>query len=167
MTRGIVSLRRLGPGLLQAAYAEWCAQVELLVSLGVEISHFDSHNHVHTQPQFFPVLKAVQRRYRVRRVRLSKNLYSADQPCSVALRWQKRAYNGALRAAYRTRTTDAFTELMTFERVWQSSNQPAIGDVELMVHPGAAYAGPETALLRSEWMTRLAHGAQLISYREL
>ena len=167
MSRGIVSLRRLGPGLLRAAYSEWCAQVELLLSLGVEISHFDSHNHVHTQPQFFPVLKAVQRRYGIRRVRLSKNLYSADQPCSRSVWWQKRAYNIALRAVYRTRTTARFTELMTFERVSQAPNSVPTGDVEVMVHPGAPYAGAETELLRSEWMAETMRSAPLISYREL
>lgn len=166
MTRGIASLRRVGLGLLRAAYTEWCAQVELLLSLGVEISHFDSHNHVHTQPQFFPVLKAIQRRYGIRRVRLSKNLYSADQPCSRRLLWQKHAYNAALRSLYHTRTTGTFTELMTLHRVSEAGRLPG-GDVEAMVHPGAPYAGPETALLQSDWLATVTHDGRLISYRDV
>ena len=99
---------------LKAVHEEMCAQVDLLASLGVPISHFDSHNHIHTKPFMFPALKAVQKRYGMRKVRISKNLYAPGQPMSQMLRWKKRAYNWALRNIYQTRTTDAFTELLSF-----------------------------------------------------
>ena len=38
---------------LRAIYEELCAQIERVASLGVGISHVDSHNHVHTRPCLF------------------------------------------------------------------------------------------------------------------
>jgi predicted glycoside hydrolase/deacetylase ChbG (UPF0249 family) len=152
--------------LLRAAFEECCAQIDRLADAGVHISHFDSHNHVHTRPHIFPVLKALQKRYRVRRVRLAKNLYGASQPCSLSLRWKKRAYNAALRRVYRTHTTDVFTELVTFAELCRQRT-PSYRSVEVMVHPGAAYAAEETDLLRSNWLGTQTGGVELINYRQL
>lgn len=152
--------------LLRAAYEECCAQVDLLASTGMSISHFDSHNHVHTRPHIFPVLKAVQRRYGVRKVRLAKNLYSSNEPCSRSLFWKKRAYNAALRHLYRTYTTDAFTELLTFVET-APLERGRLRSIELMVHPGASYAAPEIAVLESDWLARFGEDVKLIDYRQL
>ena len=156
------------PGLerLRAIYLELCAQVERLASLGVRISHVDSHNHVHTRPFLFPVLKEVQRRYRIRRVRLAKNFYSSDRPCPAPLLWKKRAYNWVLRSLYSTHTTDAFTEFLTFYHA-DTASQRSVGRIELMVHPGAAYAAEETAALESDWIARAGLRAHLVSYANL
>jgi predicted glycoside hydrolase/deacetylase ChbG (UPF0249 family) len=152
--------------LLRAMYDEWCAQIDRAASAGIRVSHVDSHHHVHTIPTAFPVLKAVQRRYGIRAVRLSKNLYAADQPCPRGLLFKKRVFNGALRSLYRTRTTDAFTEFLTFARLSPAATA-SCRSVEAMVHPGASYAGPEMDLLRSDWLAAGGRQRMLISYREL
>ena len=152
--------------LLRAAYQECCAQVDLLAAAGIDISHFDSHNHVHTRPHIFPVLKALQRRYRMRKVRLAKNLYGAQQSFPTWLRWRKRAYNAALRAVYPTRTTDVFTEFVTFVELCKDG-VPPYSSAEVMVHPGAANAAEETTLLRLGWPDRVKSAIELINYRQL
>ncbi len=152
--------------LLRASYEEWSAQVQRLLTLGVPITHFDSHHHVHSKPQYFPVLKAVQRRFRIRKVRLSKNLYGLDRPATPSLLRKKRAYNWALRHVYRTQTTGAFTELTTFHDLPPAQISSATS-IELMVHPAAPYARPEEDLLRSEWVERSPVPIRLISYAEL
>jgi len=152
--------------LLAAFYRELCAQVELLGSAGIEISHFDSHHHVHTQPQLLPVIKALQRRYRIRKVRISKNIYSPKQPVSPALARKKVAYNWALRNFYATRTTAGFTELLTYQAELDRGGQHC-PSVELMVHPGAPYAEEEAGLLQSDWLHSSGLYAGLISYHEL
>src|SRR5215831_11580404 len=91
---------------LRAMYDEVCAQVGRVSAFGVRISHVDSHNHIHTRPFFFPILKLVQRRFGIRRVRLSKTFYAAEQPCPAQLIWRKRAYNRMLKSVYRTCTAD-------------------------------------------------------------
>jgi predicted glycoside hydrolase/deacetylase ChbG (UPF0249 family) len=157
---------RPGPERLRAVYQELCAQIQRVASLGVRISHVDSHHHVHTRPIFFPVLKEVQRRFHIRRVRLAKNFYSSDRPCPADLLWKKRAYNWALRSMYETHTTDAFTEFLTYYHA-EATRKRSIGRIELMVHPGASYAAEETAILESDWTARTGLPVQLISYAEL
>jgi predicted glycoside hydrolase/deacetylase ChbG (UPF0249 family) len=151
---------------LRAVYRELCAQIERVASLGVCISHLDSHNHVHTRPFLFVVLKAVQKRYHIRRVRLAKNFYSSDRPCPADLVLKKHAYNWALKSMYATCTTDAFTEFLTYYQA-DATRQRSIGRIELMVHPGAAYAAEETAILDSDWTRRMGRPLQLISYAQL
>jgi len=152
------------PARLRAMYEELCAQVDRIAGLGVSISHLDSHNHVHTRPQLFPVIKALQKRYAIRTVRISKNLYAPDDPCPPSRLWAKRAFNAALRHVFRTRTTDAFTELTTFAAI--GGRYPAARTIELMVHPGASYAAKETEILRSDWVSTLPD-TELIPYDRL
>lgn len=165
LSRAIETVR---PSLarLRAVHEELCAQIDRVASLGVRISHLDSHNHVHTRPWLFPVLKDLQRRYRIRRVRLSKNFYSPQQACHTDLRWRKRAYNWALKNLYATHTTDAFTELLTYYDA-DPVRRRSIGLAELMVHPGAAHAAAETAILESDWVVRANPSVRLISYAQL
>jgi predicted glycoside hydrolase/deacetylase ChbG (UPF0249 family) len=153
-------------GRLKAIHEEMCAQIELLVSLGVSISHFDSHHHVHTRPHIFPALKAVQKRYGIRKVRISKNVYSPEQSLSKTMFLKKRAYNWALRNFYRTRTTEAFTELLTF---WQVRRHRTLGysSIELMVHPGASYAADEMSVLKSDWREDHEIPVEMINYNQL
>jgi len=158
------ALRR--PRRLAAAFREVCTQVERVASLGVRISHVDSHNHVHTRPFFFPVLKEVQRRYQIHRVRLAKNFYSSEQPCPTSLWWRKRAFNRALRSVFATHTTEAFTEFLTYYHA-PTARQRSIRQIELMVHPGAPDANDETAILESDWIARTGLPLRLISYAEL
>jgi predicted glycoside hydrolase/deacetylase ChbG (UPF0249 family) len=155
-----------GSQRLRAVYREFCAQIERVASLGVRISHVDSHHHVHTRPLVFPALKEIQRRYHIRRVRLSKNFYSPNQPCPADVFWKKRAYNWALKSIYPTLTTDAFTELLTYYHA-DAARQRSIRRIELMVHPGAPYAAEETAILESDWIARTDLPVQLISYAQL
>jgi predicted glycoside hydrolase/deacetylase ChbG (UPF0249 family) len=157
---------RLHPERLRAIYQEICAQIERVAALGVRITHLDSHHHVHTRPGFFPILKDVQRRYRIRRVRLAKNFYAPDQRCRADLRLKKRAYNWLLKSVYATYTTDAFTEFLTYYHA-DAASKRSINSIELMVHPGAAYAADETAVLERDWTTENDLRVQLISYAEL
>jgi chitin disaccharide deacetylase len=157
---------RPSPERLRAVYQETCAQIERVAALGVRITHLDSHHHIHTRPAFFPVLKEVQRRYRIRRVRLAKNFYSSAEPCRADLRLKKRAYNWALKAMFATHTTDAFTEFLTYYHA-DAARQRSVGSIELMVHPGAAYAAEETAVLERDWTTQPDLRVQPISYADL
>jgi predicted glycoside hydrolase/deacetylase ChbG (UPF0249 family) len=166
MTRPTFQAFRPTPAILSAIYAEWCAQVELLASRGIEISHLDSHNHVHTVPFLFPVLKAVQKRFGIRKVRLSKNIYSAGEPCGPLLRMKKNGYNLALRSIYKTTTTGGFTDLITFCDV-ASRRTLGYQSVEIMVHPGSKGSEAEDALLCSRWEETLRFPVVKIHYGQL
>jgi hypothetical protein len=108
----------------------------------------------------------LQRRYGIRKVRATKNLYlAADLPPAARL-WKKRAYNWALRRAPRTVITDRFTEFLTFCRFSQDE-LPPVETCELMVHPGAVSQAEETALLATGWRDGLRFKTVLINYNEL
>jgi chitin disaccharide deacetylase len=141
--RSVSNLRQLRRGIFE----EWCAQVERVAGFGVRISHLDSHHHVHTVPALLPVLKAVQRRYGIRKVRISKNLYTREQQPHRTLRLQKVLFNTALRLWVRTRTTHVFTDPQGFyeSRALIQKRQWA---VEVMLHPGDLGGPQEASLLR-------------------
>lgn len=184
MSRALIGSLRPTPTVLQAAYEEFCAQVGSLLNRGVPLTHIDSHQHVHTFAWIFPVLKAVQKRYGIRRVRCSRNIYAPGQAINPALRIKKQIFNLALRSIYCSRTTDGFTDLCALvASVSQTpSAETSLGAagksacatfptdyraIEVMVHPGARNHEGETAILRSDWLNRLPFRAELISYHHL
>lgn len=150
----------------QAILTEWCAQIDRLRALGVTLSHFDSHHHVHTVAGLFPVLKALQSRYAVRKVRLTRNLYDVGQKLRPGLRPAKGVWNMALRHIYATRTTETFTSLESFHSQVSHGYRPA-GTIELMVHPGNKDFVDETSLLAGPWIEKVEPKLELISYHEL
>jgi predicted glycoside hydrolase/deacetylase ChbG (UPF0249 family) len=153
--------------LREAIFQEWCAQVDKLQSLGLRVSHFDSHHHTHTLPALLPVLKRLQRRFNIRKVRISMNIYSRQTPArSPWLPAGKAIWNFALRHFPATTTTEGFSSLQVFCEAWRESPRQ-FGSVELMVHPGAAHFEAETKLLDSPWWEELSLSSQFISYHEL
>ena len=144
---------------------ELCAQVEHLRSLGLPVSHLDGHHHVHTIPALFPVLKAVQRRFGIRKVRRSRNLYGASELPPRTLRLKKVLFNWLLKHWYPTVTTRWFTGLEAFCEA-RIRIHGRTHSVEIMLHPGGVGALAETALLRQLGQASNFR-AQLISYNDL
>jgi len=158
-------IKAAGP-LLSAIADEWCRQIEFIGNAGVQISHLDSHQHVHTIPFVFPVLKYVQAKYGIRKVRSTRNAYRGEGTPSRGTLWAKRAFQFALTQFYRTRTTAAFMDFSTFyeravvgKQEWPSA--------EVMVHPGSSLDVEENRLLCSDWPDRLGGSVRLISYTDL
>lgn len=150
--------------MMRAIFREWCAQVETLIQLGVEPSHFDGHHHVHTIPQMLPVLRALRKRYKIDRVRISRNVYDESEHPPRSLLAKKRAFNAALRMA-RFRTTRIFTDLQTFVR--KCGDRVPAPSAELMTHPGLMAPDAEAVLLAEHWPDKLSYKVDLISYKEL
>lgn len=151
--------------MLRAIFREWCCQIETLIQLGVELSHFDAHHHVHTIPQMLPVLRALEKKYKIDKIRISRNMYDESENPSRMLLAQKWAFNSALRAAG-FRTTRIFTDLQTFVRKC-SSRSPAVSSAELMTHPGSPARDGEADLLEDHWPSKLSYHVALISYKTL
>jgi chitin disaccharide deacetylase len=156
---------RIGVPMLRAIFREWCFQIENLMRLGVEPSHLDAHHHVHTIPQMIPVLAALRRRYKINKVRISRNMYDLTERPGQLLLTKKWLYNSALRTIG-FRTTRIFTDLGTFIKLC-ASRPPRLASVELMTHPGAIPRDEEANLLESDWLGRLSYSATLVSYNNL
>jgi len=151
--------------MLRAIFREWCEQIESLMRLGVEPSHFDAHHHVHTIPQMLPVLAALLRRYKIDKIRISRNMYDQSELPGQALLTKKWVYNSALRTiGYRT--TRIFTDLLTFIKLY-AGGPPGPGSAELMTHPGSLPRNEEASLLECNWPGKLAYDVALISYKSL
>ena len=156
---------RIDVRLLRAIYREWCAQIDRVLALGIEPSHLDAHHHVHTIPQMLPVLAALRRRYKIRRVRISRNMYEDFERPSGTLLTKKRLYNHALRGLG-FRTTQMFTDFLTFIHLC-AQNRPRCRSVELMTHPGSSPGGEEANLLKNGWTHQLSYRFSLISYHSV
>jgi chitin disaccharide deacetylase len=150
----------------EGIFAEWCAQIERAQAAGVPISHIDSHEYVHNVPRLFGVFKRIQRKFHIRKVRLTLNVFGPSEPRSLRLRAAKLAWNFALRHYLPTITTDGFASFLAFHERLQTGF-PWKGSIELMCHPGRDNFAAETELLRGNWKVTLAKDAQLISYNEL
>ena len=152
--------------LQRAAFDELTAQVERALVAGIPVSHFDSHQHIHTLPKLFPVLKALQRRFGIRRVRSTINLLPPGQRLSPIRWFKKRLFCHALRWHYRTASPEGLGEFRDFYAGLESGQLPRFRELELIVHPGttAPTYMHEVALLRSDWRRRLPSGIAFGNY---
>lgn len=147
-----------------AVAEEWTAQVAAAQSAGLAISHLDSHHHVHTVAWLLPALKHVQRRFGIRRVRVSMNLFGPAYHPGLPRRLGKFLWNLALRRVYATRTTDFFSSVTLFK---DRPGRCARRSCELMAHPGNPAYAPESLLLGAPQAPDWLSSARLISYHEI
>jgi len=165
-------LPRPTPALLKAIWIEWEQQVAKLLDHGVSISHFDSHEHIHTIPWLFWNLKKLQKRFNIRRVRKTINWYYHDWDSrkavypSRSLRIKKKGWNWALDNFYQTKTTDYFTDFCAFINNYKGEKYSQ-EVAELMCHPGQPYSVEEKKLLISDWIHQFPFKIELISYHQL
>ncbi len=160
---GHLRARGISSAFLSAAYREFCAQIERVQAEVGRVSHIDSHHHVHTIPVIFPVLAAVARKYGIRKVRPSRNIFVKRERKSSLLLAKKWMWNKAARYALGLRTTDYFTDLLSFI----DSRPSKACSVEIMVHPGHDAYAEEYETLDCEWWTGSDLKTSFINYDEL
>jgi len=157
---------RVGSELREALFNEWSAQVQKLINMGVQVSHFDSHHHIHTIPALFPVLKKLQHHFRVNKVRNSLNIYPENDRISLPINIKKKLWNAGLRYLKFTKTTSAFTSL-NFLLLNPLLLKNQFSSIEVMVHPGHPFYERETEMLLHQWEIFLPFKVKLINYFDL
>ncbi len=148
--------------LRRAIFQEWLSQVGKIQAAGIKVSHLDSHHDVHVQPRLFWILKRLQRRCGLSKVRLAETLVVPPQrPSRRNFLW-----NLAVRIIPPSRTTDGFGQFATF---LQASPQhlACYRSLELMVHPGHPRFASETEVLSRSWEEGLPFPITLINYHDL
>lgn len=157
------------PRLKRALLEELTAQVDRARAAGIPISHFDSHQHVHTLPKLFPILKALQRRFGIRKVRSTINLLGPSEQMTASRALKKQLFRTALRYHYATGSPDGLGNFYDFHVALQAGRLPQFRCLELMTHPGTddACYNHETELLKSGWQQFLPPGTKLGNYHSI
>ncbi len=150
--------------LLSAMTTELAAQIGFVRDHGIHISHLDSHHHIHTVPAVFPVLKSLQAKFGIRKVRISWNYYGNGRWPPAGLLRKKRMYNAALARVYRTRTTGGFGDLFAFIDCARARTLTC-ESFEIMVHPGADEREDQTAM--SLWEDQVPYSLSFMNYHDL
>lgn len=155
--------------LRQSLLRELTSQVERALDAGIPVSHFDSHQHVHTIPKLFPVLKSLQRRFGVRKVRSTITLLSSDQRMTTGRLLKKHLFRVALGHLYQTQSPAGLGDFRDFHCRLKTGRVPRIRSLELMVHPGTANQryNEEVMLLKSDWQLQLPSEIKIGSYHSL
>ena len=154
-----------GLSYLADIHNEFCAQIEFCLLHGLNITHLDSHHHIHTHPLLFPIIKKLQIKYNIKALRLSRNFYF-DLAIGRKKQVEKKLFNQALRRVIPTVTTDYFTDLISFVKALESGNDLR-GIFELYVHPGDSHFKMEEDFMNSAGMEQIFRKYRLISYKDL
>lgn len=160
--------RRLPVGEIER---EISAQLSLVRESGVEISHVDSHRHLHKLAPFRAALEKVLPRFGIARVRTVQDLY-LSRPLLGATYWVGSLWRRPLRRAFRT-TDHFYMPASTGDLGWADELLRRIADLpgstlEVGVHPGPdGWRDDER-----KSAARLAAGArelghELVSWREI
>jgi predicted glycoside hydrolase/deacetylase ChbG (UPF0249 family) len=157
------------PALTSAFLQELTFQVERTLDAGVPVSHFDSHQHIHTKPCMWPVLKRLQRRFRIRKVRSTINLLPPGQQMKPWRQLKKYLFDGFLRHIYSTKSPEGLGDFRDFYAALKQGNIPRFRSMELMIHPGTSSNRykDEVALLRSGWKHLLPPDVTFGSYHSI
>lgn len=143
---------------------EWRAQVEQVRASGREVTHLDSHQHVHWQADLWPILEALLLETGIRAVRG----IGAWRPEVSRLRALPQAARAARfhRAFARFVTTAAFANASTF-RAREEAGALRPDSLEVMVHPGnpahGRYAEELDWIQAGSWRA----GTTPVTWREL
>jgi hypothetical protein len=118
---------------------EISAQLALVRDRGVEISHVDSHRHLHKLAPFRTALRRVLPRFGIERVRTVQDVY-LSRPLLGATYWVGSVWRRPLRRSFRT-TDHFYMPASTGDLGWADDLLGRVGELpgatlEVGVHPG-------------------------------
>jgi len=164
------TIRQLRPSreLREFCHHELDSQIRMVQSLGVAISHLDSHHHIHTIPWLLPVIQRLQKQHGIRRMRTTMNVYGhrLHTPPPLKRVLGKRLWKAACRLRG-SHLTDVFTGMDVFV---EDSTRPEFRrcrSIELMCHPGQEGYNEELPLLERCRALVSAGGYRFASFRDL
>lgn len=145
-------------------------QIEAVRDAGVEVSHVDSHRHMHKLPSFRQALERLLPRLGIRRVRAVQNVY-LSRPLGSPTYWLG---HGWQRRLTRTFATTAHFYMPTgLDTAWERPLLALAGrlsgtTMEIGVHPGydSWRDGERSSLVAFAGMAR-ADGHELIAWKDV
>lgn len=118
---------------------EIAAQISAVESRGVEVTHVDSHRHLHKLAPFRTALRRVLPRFGIERVRTVQDIY-LSRPLLSATYWVGSLWRRPLRSSFRT-TDHFYMPASTGDLGWADELLRRVDDLpgttlEVGVHPG-------------------------------
>ncbi|HEY2931813.1 MAG TPA: ChbG/HpnK family deacetylase [Acidobacteriota bacterium] len=148
---------------------EFRAQIETVMSAGINPTHLDTHKHLHAHPRIFEALVTVAREFGISRVRnpfeqVRRNSprgirarqqgreFKKQQAAALAMRMVRRAFRGRLQAE-ELRAPDccygiSLTGMLDSSAIQEVVRQLESGVTELICHPGLYDEHLERAVTR-------------------
>ena len=172
---------KLSYELNNAIYKEWDAQISKLYDHGIKLSHIDGHNLVHYRKEFFFILKRLQKRFKIKRVRIRYGVrpYTFFVPFSfrqyVKGMWSVKpaiVWNAFIRYFPPiTRTTNYLYPYISLYKALKAGHKlPRKGIFELIVHPGCDYVeyfAEENRLVEDRAIPNMVPGFDMITFNDI
>lgn len=142
---------------------EFFSQIEKLQTLGVRLTHINSHHYILNMPKMVPILKKVRSRFGIGRVRITRNIYAEGEDIGKVKKVKKNVYNFLVRHYIGAQTTDGFAGFDLFHA------NAKLGRIkhrtfEALVHPGNAfYNEDEVETLLGPWRDELKFPIRFIN----
>lgn len=163
--KAIFKIKKIDSTLKLAIKEELIAQYRIIKELGIEVSHADSHHHVHTIPTLTSVFDDVFEQCSISKIRLNHEFTTFRQKVHFFKMYKKWRQNMYYKKKYLT--TDNFYSYSSFcsivKRI-KDNNQT----IELMCHPGhdGKLYRTEIEILSNKLLNNLIN-FELISYNDL
>lgn len=152
----------LDKGCRDAILNELIAQADKLRDSHIDISHIDSHHHIHTAMFMIPILPKLCSRIRVEKVR---NIWNFTP--GIISKQLRKGWSFSLKAQNRQMTfTDYFCSFGVFMEKYNAINYRNSSTIELECHPGSEHYVDEEKLLMESSIEELTGGV-LINYKLL
>jgi len=121
----------------EAVALELREQISACRVRGIQISHIDSHNHIHNEWAILNVVLPIVREEGIGHIRASRNIGRRPLPVKI----YKSIFNSRLRSAglIRSQKFGSIPEFSTYVQTFVDRDQPE--SVELMLHPTLAHDG--------------------------
>jgi predicted glycoside hydrolase/deacetylase ChbG (UPF0249 family) len=146
----------------RAVYREWRAQIDHFIAGGLRPAHLDSHHHVHLMGGLSPVIKRLQWRYGIKRLR-GMNLIERRESHTIRSLVRKSVWRRVMRIdgttiCDRVDSLLALKEAVEGGELYRSTGPRRHHLIEIITHPGNTFDpqfGREVELLRSGWLNRV------------
>jgi len=150
----------LNSDLKMCIYQELRAQIEKVRAAGIEISHVDSHSHMHLSPFILPIACEVAKEFDITKMRHARNRLGYNVKSFVY-----RALNAYQHYLMRNfEKTDVFCSAREYDSIKKDDDL----SYELMCHPGLTFGHyPEEMLYLQHNIERFREKCQLITYRDI
>lgn len=154
--------RKLTAEQKQLVYLELKEQIEKLIKSGVNISHIDSHHHIHTDFNILPIVVRLAKEYHITKIRGLRNY----MPFSINKILRKLWYLYLKFLYYDVVHTDFFTSYIDFYNKIKGGFIDNKDVIELECHPGHPLSELENQIIMANDLCKLTDSS-LINYNEL